>query len=491
MAQQRVQHARSSVAGAVPAAADVKVGELIINFADRTLRTKNGANALIRLNQNFKISDTDLADPVAGDAYLSTSGQIRVYGDLGAGLIFNDIAPPEDLSGLLEKAGGTMTGQITLPGGGAANQALTVAEASALAAAAVAPALLKAGGVMVGQITLPGGGGANQALTKDEIQDLIDLAIPPDLSDVLLKTGGTMTGQITLPGGGAGNQASTINELAAAIASHSAQPDPHTVYTLTTELNAHIAAGGAQHPAATGAVAGFMAAADKTKLDGILNSSQAEAEAGVENTKYATSLRVKQAILALVPAPPASVMPHESIILTAGTTYNVPAGCFYIDVEIIAGGGGGNDGTGGGSPDVGGGGGAGEYARRGYEVVPAQACTYAIGAAGPRNGAGGDTTFTDGTTLIRAVGGKDSSGPEGGLGGVRTAMVAGAFYIEGSPGNGSKGANSPFGLGGLGGSTGNNGVAGTGNGSGGGGGGSGTGNGAAGTKGLLKITEYY
>lgn len=272
----RIQHQRSSVAGAVPDPSAVLVGELIVNLADRTLRTKNGANALIRINQHALITDTEPVDPFLGDFYITTSGQIRAYYNPGAGLTWYNIAAPEDLSGYLAKSGGIMTGQITLPGGGGNTQALQKSEIATLIAAAVGDYLLKAGGTMTGQITLPGGGTANQALRKSEIEALITAAIPPDLSNVLLKAGGTMTGQITLPGGGSGNQAASANDIAAAVSAHSAQPDPHTGYTLTAELNAviatmtaHTGAGGAVHALATTSVAGFMSAADKVKVDAL------------------------------------------------------------------------------------------------------------------------------------------------------------------------------------------------------------------------------
>lgn len=286
----RFQHARSSVAGAVPDAADVLVGEIIVNFADRTLRTKNGSNALIRVNQNMLVTDVDPLDPQLGDFCLTTDGQIRAYFNPGAGLAWYDVAAPEDLSAYLLKAGGTMSGQITLPGGGAGSQAVTVTEATALAAAAVVPSLLKTGGTMTGHITLIAGATGMQAVSVTQMDAAIAAAIPPDLSGVLLKTGGTMTGQITLPGGGSGNQAISANELSASIAAHAAQPDPHTAYVLTTELNTHIATGGSQHPAATGSVAGFMSAADKTRFDTLVVATAAELLAGTDNAKFLSAL---------------------------------------------------------------------------------------------------------------------------------------------------------------------------------------------------------
>lgn len=63
--------------------------------------------------------------------------------------------------------------------------------------------------------------------------------------------------------------------IAAAIAAHEALPDAHPGYLTPAEGNAayapiaHVGTGGTAHTNATTSVAGFMSAADKTKLDGI------------------------------------------------------------------------------------------------------------------------------------------------------------------------------------------------------------------------------
>lgn len=286
----RIQHARTTVSGNVPDPSDVLTGEIIINLADRTLRTKGVANDILRLNQHIIVTDTEVDDPRLGDWYMTTDGQIKAYFDNGSGLDWYDVAPPEDLSAYLPKTGGTMSGQITLPGGGSGSQAITVTETAAQIAAALMNYLAKAGGTMIGQLTLPGGGTGLQAITVSEVEAAIAAAIPPDLSNVLLKTGGVMSGQITLPGGATGNQAASANELSAAIAAHAAQPDPHTAYALTTELDTHIATGGSQHPAATGSTAGFMSAADKTRFDTMVVATAAEMLAGTNNAKFLTAL---------------------------------------------------------------------------------------------------------------------------------------------------------------------------------------------------------
>lgn len=115
-------------------------------------------------------------------------------------------------------------------------------------------------------------------------------------------------------------------------------------------------------------------------------------------------------------------------VITAGVTYAPPAGCSAVLVECQAGGGGG-----GGTTSVaisaaaGGGGAAGALARRYYPSPPAS-CTIAIGAAGgagaatgATGGVGGNTTFSDGTTVLTANGGP------GGVGQVGAATVGGAL----------------------------------------------------------------
>jgi hypothetical protein len=57
-----LQHKRSSVAGNSPTAAQIAVGELAINFADKKLFTKDAANAIIPLggSSNWTVSGADV-----------------------------------------------------------------------------------------------------------------------------------------------------------------------------------------------------------------------------------------------------------------------------------------------------------------------------------------------------------------------------------------------------------------------------------------------
>lgn len=100
------------------------------------------------------------------------------------------------MDAMLQKSGGTMTGQITLPGGGAGLEAATVndvdaAETAANAytdtheartdnphnvTAAQAGAVDLTGDTMTGQLTLPGGGTNSEAITENEAQIKADSA---------------------------------------------------------------------------------------------------------------------------------------------------------------------------------------------------------------------------------------------------------------------------------------------------------------------------
>lgn len=100
------------------------------------------------------------------------------------------------MDAMLQKSGGTMTGQITLPGGGAGLEAATVNDVDAAEAAAnvytdtheartdnphnVTAAQVGAvdltGDTMTGQLTLPGGGTNSEAITENEAQVKADSA---------------------------------------------------------------------------------------------------------------------------------------------------------------------------------------------------------------------------------------------------------------------------------------------------------------------------
>lgn len=233
----RVQHKRSSVAANIPTAISLAIGELAINFADRYIYTKNGASAVIRLTGAFPLVQP--LNQIAGDSYVDpTTGKLFAYFNFnGAGEAWNEIAPPEDVSGFVRHDGTVaMTGQLTVIGGASGNQAIGFAQADDMLTTALTAYLKKDGSVvMTGRLTLSADPiSALHAATKQYVDTAVAIATP-DLSAYLAKAGGVMVGQITLPGGGTGSQAATATEVAAAIASHVALTDPHTQYATVVE----------------------------------------------------------------------------------------------------------------------------------------------------------------------------------------------------------------------------------------------------------------
>lgn len=296
MTKKGVQHKRSSVAGNIPSPTDLTVGELAINFVDRYVYTKNGANAVIRLNSNVYVSTTAPSGNVVGDAYVHpTTGKLFVYFSLnGAGEAWNEIAPPENLSAYLQLVGGSMSGPIVLSGTATGNEAIGFNQVNTLVTATLGEYLKKDGSVsMTGRLTLSADPTSGlHAATKAYVDNAVSIATP-DLTAYLAKVGGVMTGQITLPGGGTGNQAATANELASAVAAHVALPDPHTQYLLDTQFATHKATGASEHPAVTTSVNGFMSAADKTRFDTVVVATESEFITGTNNTKFLSPLAAK------------------------------------------------------------------------------------------------------------------------------------------------------------------------------------------------------
>jgi hypothetical protein len=77
--------------------------------------------------------------------------------------------------------------------------------------------------------------------------------------------------------------AEAVGVAASLVSAHEGAADPHPQYLTSAEGNAayapvaHVGAGGTAHANATGSVAGFMSAADKTKLDGVASGATANA----------------------------------------------------------------------------------------------------------------------------------------------------------------------------------------------------------------------
>ncbi|MEP6826456.1 MAG: hypothetical protein ABJA10_00110 [Aestuariivirga sp.] len=215
-------------------------------------------------------------------------------------------------------------------------------------------------------------------------------------------------------------------------------------------------------------------------------------------------------------APPSggSLKPHITI-LTSGTTFTTNAATVYAIVEACGGGGGSADSAASAAAYSAGAGGGG-YVRKVYTLAPSTSYTIAIGAAGAVNGAGGNTTFTDGVTLITAGGG--AAGPPG-TAATRTTGGAGGTAANGdvnipgeAGGSGSNLSTTTMAIGGKGGgcanygfggpenangsATGVAGTVGSGFGAGGGGASNGTSSGVAragagGATGALIFAEFY
>lgn len=185
---------------------------------------------------------------------------------------------------------------------------------------------------------------------------------------------------------------------------------------------------------------------------------------------------------------------HQMVVVSATGNFTVPAGVYFLDVEVWSGGGaGGGVGT---VSQTAGGGGGGGYARSVLAVTPGQviACTVGAGGvavSGSAGGNGGASSFGAFISITGGGGGQPNPTGSGGGGGVPTggtiSMVGGGGGAGIGTTNGGSGGGSPFGgVGGQGGTTGPG--ANTGPGAGGGGrGGGATGAGGNGSPGQINI----
>lgn len=171
-------------------------------------------------------------------------------------------------------------------------------------------------------------------------------------------------------------------------------------------------------------------ALDAAKYDASDLASQAEAEAGTDNTKLMTPLRVAQAIAAL--GGTGQVL--DSQVFTASGTWDntVEPGGILVSIEVWGGGGGGGEAQPGGSEAEGGGGG--EYriillSRTAlFENVPVTIGAGGVGApvsTGNHGGAGGQTSFG---VLIGAKGGAGGKGSDSGGPTAPAEWVEATFY---------------------------------------------------------------
>lgn len=180
-----------------------------------------------------------------------------------------------------------------------------------------------------------------------------------------------------------------------------------------------------------------------------LPATQAEAEAGSDNIKGMTPLRVKQAVAVL-----GGISSVNIQVITATGTYTPTSGYKFGIAFLTNGGQGGGNGSGGSS---GNGGDAGATSIGLVDMTAPRAVT--IGAGGSSGGGGGGSSSLAGfTSLLTSSGGQSASGPN------FTNIVGGSSFWgkgKGSGGNGYLGNGS-----------------------------SGSGSGAAGQAGVLLVMEF-
>jgi hypothetical protein len=138
-----------------------------------------------------------------------------------------------------------------------------------------------------------------------------------------------------------------------------------------------------------------------------LPATQAEAEAGTNNVKGVTPLRVAQAIAALVPAGFTSGVNIQTF--TATGTYTPTSGYKWGIAFVTGGGGGGSAGTG----STAGGGGGGATAIGVLNLTSLGAVTATIGAGGASGSNGGSSTLSTLTGGAGQAGGSTSAGTGG------------------------------------------------------------------------------
>ena len=88
-----IQHKRSDVAGNKPLLSQVAVGELAINFADRSIYTRDGT-VVLELARDVIRSATQPSSPIEGDFWYNSTTNSVSYWD---GTAWEDIAVSEDL----------------------------------------------------------------------------------------------------------------------------------------------------------------------------------------------------------------------------------------------------------------------------------------------------------------------------------------------------------------------------------------------------------
>jgi hypothetical protein len=155
-----------------------------------------------------------------------------------------------------------------------------------------------------------------------------------------------------------------------------------------------------------------------------------------------------------------TVRTRTQVVLTSGTSWNVPTGVNQVRYRMIAGGGGGGGVTAANTLGASGGG-AGEYAEGYLTVTPSGTVSYSIGSAGAGGTAGANNGSAGGNTTLSTITVNGGSGGQGtntfgatsapGLGG--TGGTGGDVRVAGAPGQPGQGSSGSAFWGGGGGSS--------------------------------------
>ena len=148
----------SNVAGRIPAAGDLQPAELAINLQDKKLYSKDVSGQVFEIGVAGDVPTGNTPPSTGnnnGDLFFdTTSNELKYW----SGTAWETVTvEPADGEGYVKVSGDTMTGQLTLPGGGSGAEAIQVQEVEALINASDTGAgkyVEVAGDNMTGDLTL-------------------------------------------------------------------------------------------------------------------------------------------------------------------------------------------------------------------------------------------------------------------------------------------------------------------------------------------------
>ncbi len=395
--------------------------------------------------------------------------------------INNHVAAADPHTQYVKKAGSVMTGQLTLPGGGAGSQAITVAEAVALVQANVITSLgadkITAAGLAVGQYiqsTTYTAGSAGWRIHANGMAEFSGVVV----RGTVYATAGSIGGN---PVDSAGLQSATYTPGAAGWRLDSG--GTIKAYSASGTKAFDLTATGTTPVLKIGSALEILGNGSAT-FSGALSAATGTFSGNISGAtgEFAGTLRAGVVDLT-------SSLGQTTTYATPGTyTLTVPAGKTSMRVSLVGGGGGGGGGSSRGYQHVymGGGGGGGAYVTALYSgLTSGQTYTLVVGsggaAGGPSdgiystgtNGSSGGATYVNGVISASGGGGGFAAYPGGGSGGSAGGTGATAGQQGSVAFNGGNGGNSVWGVGGAGGlgDTSTPATSGSGFGSGGGGGG--------------------